>query len=160
MPDQIVSALALDPKTGLRDIDQTQWANLEVLLKNTPPGDLASAARTFVPAGSSGVIGVFDDGRLWASLVVSVDNSGKPASVSTIPGPAGESAGDMAKAANDAVEWVQAHHGSCSLGFFVNKIHAEALLKASDKATAIRTASATGGLVLSPVPPALAIALA
>ncbi|UUL76128.1 hypothetical protein NG819_19670 [Pseudarthrobacter sp. Fe7] len=160
MPDPIVHALALDPKAGLRDVDQTQWANLEVLLKDAAPGDLAAAVRAFVTAGSSAVAGVFDDDRLWASLVVSVDNSGKPASVSTIPGPAREVAGDMAKAANEAVNWVQAHHGPCSLGFFVDKLHAEALLGASDKATAIRTAAASGGLVLSPVPPALAIALA
>jgi hypothetical protein len=160
MPDQIVYALALDPKAGLRDIDKTQWANLEVLLKDTAPGDLAAAARTFVSAGSSAVIGVFDDDRLWASLVVSVDKSGKPESVSTIPGPVREAGGDMAKAANDAVEWVQAHHGPCSLGLFVDKVHAEAFLRASDKAAAIRTASAAGGLVLSPVPPALAVALA
>ena len=160
MPDHIVYALALDPDAGLRDVDQTQWANLEVLLKDTAPGDLAVAIRTFVSVGSSAVIGVFAENRLWASLVVSVDNSGKPASVSTIPGPAREEGGDMAKAANEAVKWVQAHHGPCSLGFFVDKVHAEALLKASDKATAIRTASAAGGLVLSPVPPALAVALA
>ncbi|MGO4187917.1 hypothetical protein [Pseudarthrobacter sp. TAF60_1] len=160
MPDQIVYALALDPNAGLRDVDQTQWANLEVLLKDTEPGDLAAAVRTFVSAGSSAVIGIFDEDRLWASLVVSVDNSGKPTSVSTIRGPARETGGDMAQAANEAVKWVQAHYGPCSLGFFVDKVHAEALLRASDKATAIRTASASGGLVLSPVPPALAVALA
>ena len=160
MPDQIVYALALDPNAGLRDVDQAQWANLEVLLKDTAPGDLAAAVRSFVSAGSSAVVGVFDEDRLWASLVVSVDNSGKPASVSTVRGPARDTGGDMAKAATEAVKWVQAHHGPCSLGFFVDKVHAEALLKASDKAAAIRTASASGGLVLSPVPPALAIALA
>lgn len=160
MPDQIVHALALSPNAGLRDVDQTQWANLEALLRDAAPGDLAAAVRNFVTAGSSAVIGVFDEDRLWASLVVSVDSSGKPASVSTIPGLTGEADGDMAKAANEAVKWVQAHHGPCSMGFFVDKSHAEALLRASDKATAIRTASATGRLVLSPVPPALAIALA
>lgn len=160
MPDHIVYALALDPHAGLRDVDQNQWANLEALLRDTAPGDLAVAVRTFVSAGSSAVVGIFDEDRLWASLVVSVDNSGKPALASTLRGPAAEAGGDMAKAANEAVKWVQAHHGPCSLGFFVDKVHAEAVLRASDKATAIRTASASGGLVLSPVPPALAIALA
>jgi hypothetical protein len=160
MPDPIVNALALDPNAGLRDVDQAQWANLEVLLKDAAPSDLAVAVRTFVSEGSSAVIGIFDDNLLWASLVVSVDKTGKPASVSTVPGPAAAAGRDMAKAANEAVKWVQAHHGPCSLGFFVDKVHAEALLRASDKAAAIRTASASGGLVLSPVPPALAIALA
>jgi len=160
MTSRIVDELALEPNSGPRDIDQNQWANLEAFLRGTPAGDLALAVRTFVPAGSSAVVGIFDENRLWASLVVSVDNSGNPASVSTIQRPAAEADGDMAKAANEAVKWVQAHRGPCSLGFFVDKIHAEALLRASDKATAIRTASATGGLVLSPVPPALAIALA
>lgn len=160
MSDHIVYALALDPNAGLRDVDQDQWANLEALLRDTAPGDLAVAVRAFVSAGSSAVIGIFDDNLLWASLVVSVDNSGKPASVSTIHGRAAKAAGDMARVAGEAVEWVQAHHGPCSLGFFVDKGHAEALLRASDKAAAIRAASASGSLVLSPVPPALAIALA
>lgn len=160
MADSIVHALALDPRTGLRNVDHAQWANLEVLLGDTAPNDLAAAVRTFVSAGSSAVVGIFDGNLLWASLVVSVDNSGTPASVSTIDGPLAENGGEMAKAAGEAVRWVQAHHGPCSLGLFVDKEHAKALLKASDKAAALRTASAAGGLVLSPVPPALAVALA
>ena len=158
MADSIVDALALDPGTGLRNVDQAQWAHLEELLKDTAPVDLAAAVRTFVSAGSSAVVGIFDGNRLWASLVVSVDNSGAPASVSTIDGTVARSGGEMAKAAGEAVRWVQAHQGPCSLGLFVDKGHA--LLGASDKAAALRTASAAGGLVLSPVPPALAVALA
>lgn len=160
MADSIVDALALDPGTELRNVDQAQWAHLEELLKDTAPMDLAAAVRTFVSAGSSAVVGIFDGNRLWASLVVSVDNSGAPASVSTIDGTVARSGGEMAKAAGEAVRWVQAHQGPCSLGLFVDKGHAEALLGASDKAAALRTASAAGGLVLSPVPPALAVALA
>lgn len=160
MADSIFDALALDPGTGLRNVDQAQWAHLEELLKDTAPMDLAAAVRTFVSAGSSAIVGIFDGNRLWASLVVSVDNSGAPASVSTIDGTVARSGGEMAKAAGEAVRWVQAHQGPCSLGLFVDKGHAEALLGASDKAAALRTASAAGGLVLSPVPPALAVALA
>ena len=160
MADSIAYALALDPNIGLHDVDQAQWANLEVLLRDTAPTELAAAVRTFVSAGSSAVIGIFDDNLLWASLVVSVDDSGAPVSVSTVDGPVAQARGEMAKTAGEAVRWVQAHHRPCSLGLFVDKVHAEALLKASDKAAALRTASAAGGLVLSPVPPALAVALA
>lgn len=160
MADSIAEALSIDPITGLRDVDQTQWRNLEGLLGDTAPSDLAAAVRTYVSAGSSAVVGIFDGNLLWASLVVSVDYSGTPASVSTIDGPVTQSGKEMAKAAGEAVRWVQAHQGPCSLGLFVDKVHAEALLKASDKASALRTASAAGRLVLSPVPPALALALA
>jgi hypothetical protein len=160
MPHRIAHALALDPAAGLRDVDQAQWAHLEMLLEDAAPGELGAAVNAFVAAGTSAVVGIFDDDLLWASLVVSVDNSGKPVSVSTVCGPAAEPGSDMAKAANEAVKWVQTHHGPCSLGFFVDRAHAEELLKASDKAAAIRTASASGRLVLSPVPAALAIALA
>lgn len=160
MPDPIVYALALDPNAGLLDVDRAQWANLEMLLTDTAPDDFAVAVRAFVSAGTSAVVGIFDDNLLWASLVVSVDTSGAPASVSTVDGPVAQTGGEMAKAASEVVRWVQAHHGPCSLGLFVDKVHAEALLRASDKAAALRTASAAGGLVLSPVPPALAVALA
>ncbi|MCU1522727.1 MAG: hypothetical protein JWN19_3112 [Arthrobacter sp.] len=160
MSGSIAHAFALDPRFRLRNIQQAQWANLEALLAYAARDDLAIAVRTFVAAGSSAVVGIFDDNLLWASLVITVDASGAAACLSTIDGPAAETAGEMTKAAGEAVKWVQAHHGPCSLGFFVDKEHAEALLRASDRAGAIRAASAAGGLVLSPVPPALSIALA
>jgi hypothetical protein len=160
MPGTVADALALDSRFKLRDIHRAQWANLELLLTDEAVDDLAVAVRTFVAAGTSGVVCIFDDNLLWASMVITVDTSGAAACVSTIDGPAAETPGEMTKAAGEAVNWIQAHYGPCSLGFFVDKEHAEALLQASDKAGAIRAASAAGGLVLSPIPPALAIALA
>lgn len=159
MSDTIAAALSLDPGTSFRNVDEAQWIHLEVLLTSAARDDLAAAVRTFVTAGSSAVVGVFDGKTLWASLVVSLDQSGTPVSLTTIQGSVAGAAG-MAKAAAEAVRWVQAHLGPCSLGLFVEKVHAEAFVKASDKAAAVRTAAAAGGLVLSPVPPALAIALA
>lgn len=160
MSDTIANALLPGPGVGRGNVDQAQWANLEVLLTDAARDDLAVAVRAFVSAGSSAVVGIFVDNHLWASLVVSVDQSGEPASLSTIDRSVAEAAGDMTKAAGESVKWIQARHGPCSLGLFVEKTYAEAILTASDKAAAIRAASAAGGLVLSPVPPALAIALA
>ncbi|AXJ08934.1 hypothetical protein [Arthrobacter sp. PM3] len=160
MSDTTADALLLDLCVGRRNIDQTQWANLALLLTDAARDDLAVAVRTFVSAGSSAVIGVFDDNFLWTSLIVSVDQAGTPESLATFDRSVAEAAGEMTKAAGEAVKWVQAHYGPCSLGLFVDKKHAETLVRASDKAAAVRTASAAGGLVLSPVPPSLAIALA
>ncbi|MGF9648393.1 hypothetical protein AAIH32_10490 [Pseudarthrobacter oxydans] len=160
MPGTVADALTLDSRFRLRNVHRAQWTNLEMLLTDQAVDDLAVAVRTFVAAGSSAVACIFDDNHLWASMVITVDKSGGGATVSTLDGPAAEAGGDISKAAGEAVRWVQTHYGPCSLGFFVTKEHAQALLCASDKAAAIRSASAAGGLVLSPIPPALAIALA
>lgn len=160
MPGTAADALALDSLFRLRSVHRGQWANLASLLTDDAVDDLAAAVRTFIAAGSSAVVCIFDDSFLWASMVITVDKWGGSASVSTLDASAADGGGHMTKAAVEAVDWVQTHFGPCSLGFFVNKEHAQALLRASDKAGAIRSASAAGGLVLSPVPPALAIALA
>lgn len=160
MPGTVADALALDSHFKLRKIHRGQWANLALLLTDEAVDDLAAAVRTFVAAGSSAVACIFDDSLLWASMVITVDKSGGGASVSTLDSLAAKSGGDMNKTASEAVRWVQTHVGTCSLGFFVTREHAQALLCASDKAGAIRSASAAGGLVLSPIPPPLAIALA
>jgi hypothetical protein len=160
MPGTVADALALDSCFRPRNIHRGQWANLALLLNDEAVDDLAAAVRAFVTPGSSAVLCIFDDNVLWASMVITVDTSGGAPSVSTLDSPAAEAGVDMTKAAGEAVDWVQTHFGPCSLGFFVNKEHAQALLRASDKAGSIRSASAAGGLVLSPIPPALAIALA
>lgn len=159
------SAEVLLLRSGLdvRNMDEAQWAHVEQLITQgaCSNDDVAHAVRTFVPRGSSAVVGVFAEGGLWASLVVSVDSKGEPSTVATVDGSAVDTRGDMATVSADAVQWVRTRYGSCSLGLFMDKPHAEAFLNASDKSAAIRAAASTaGGLVLSPVPPALAIALA
>jgi len=159
MPGTVADALA-HSRFRLREVHSAQLPNLALLLTDEAVDDLAVAVRTFVPAGSSAVVCIFDDNVLWASMIITVDESGGAASVSTMDSAAAQAGGDMTKAAGEAVNWVQAHYGPCSLGFFVDREHAQALLRASDKAASVRAASAAGALVLSPIPPALAIALA
>lgn len=151
---------ALMPGIELQVEDPDQWTHLEVLLTNADRGDLTAAARKFVPPATWAVVGVFNGGLLWTSLVLSVDHEGGLTPVSMLEHSLAETRGSLTEAAREAVAWVQTRFGHCSLGFFVQKTHAETILGASDKAAAIRAASAAGGLILSPVPPALALALA
>ena len=162
MHDRIIKALALPSTVAVQNIDDVQWAHVEELLARSvcPHEDIVQAIRAFVPHSSTAVVGVLDEGVLWASLVVDVDSSGTPLSVTTMDGSAVELRTDMGAVAGAVVTWLHSRHGSCGLGLFFDKPHAEAFLSASNKAAAIRTAAARGGLVLSPVPPALAIALA
>lgn len=152
----------LHPDVAVHDIDEAQWEHVGQLLEKTACSndDVARAVRDFVPPGSSAVVGVFNGRFLWASLVFAVDHTAAITSITTVDGAAVKLHGDMDTVASDVVGWVHAHHGLCSLGLFLDKPHAEEFLNASDKADAIRTASAAGGLVLSPVPGPLATALA
>ncbi|WP_369046037.1 hypothetical protein [Sinomonas sp. P10A9] len=160
--DKPVQSLGLPPGVRVGEVDAGQWANAAQLLLAAPGSgdDLARGVEVFVPRNSSAVVGVVHDGALWASLVVTADNTGSLAAVSTVDPDGLGSSDDLAGVSSGAVAWVHIHHGPCSLGLFFDKPHAEAFLDASDKAAAIRAASTARRLILSPVPPALALALA
>lgn len=161
--ENVVQPFRLPSQVEVGGVDAGQWANavqLVLAAHGSDNNDIAKGVEAFVPENSSAVVGVVQGGTLWASLVVTADGSGSPASVSTVEPGDLEPSGDLASVSSAAVAWVNAHHGPCSLGLFFDRPHAEAFLDASDKAAAIRTASAAGGLILSPVPPALALALA
>lgn len=160
MPGSVADTVSLASRFRLHDIHRKQLANLELLLTDQAVDDLAAAVRTFVPSGSSAVVCIFSDDVLWTSMIITVDEPGGAAAVSTWNSPGAEAGGDMTHAAGEAVNWVQTHYGPCSLGFFTDREHARALLGATDKAGSVRAASAAGALVLSPIPPDLAIALA
>lgn len=157
-----VQSFIFYPHVAVHDIDEGQWEHVGQLLANATCSrdDVTRAVRAFVPPNSSAVVGVFDGDVLWASVVVAVDQAAEITDVTTVDGAAVSLHGDMDTVAGDVVGWIHANRGFCSLGLFLDKPHAEELLNASDKAAAIRTASAAGGLVLSPVPPPLATALA
>lgn len=157
----ITDVLALRPDVEARNVDAGQWSHVQRLLAGAvKDGEISRAVDAFVSPGSSAVVGVFHEGGLWASLVVTVDAGRVLTSVTTADPAQVDLCGDMATVSSDVVAWVRRRLGPCSLGLFFDQPYAEAFLASPDKAAAVRAAAAGGGLVLSPVPPALAIALA
>ena len=122
--------------------------------------DIIAATARFIEPSTTIVLGVLDEGSLWASLVLTFDDTHSVASVTTVDPSEVSIDGEIAPVAAVVVDWVRAKHGTCSLGLFMERPAAEAVLEATDKARALREASAAGQLVLAPVPPALARALA
>lgn len=120
---------------------------------------IAAAAR-FVEPGTTIVLGVFDQAVLWASLVLTFDSTHSVTSVTTVDPSEVAIEGEMGVTAGAVVDWVREKHGSCTLGLFLQRSAAEKFLAATDKPQALRSASAAGQLILSPVPAALAQVLA
>lgn len=122
--------------------------------------EIINAAQRFVEPGTTIVLGVFYEGALWASLVLTFDAAHSVTSVTTVDPSEVATEGEMGAVAGAVVDWVREKHGTCTLGLFLERPAAEAFLAATDKAHALREASAAGELILSPVPASLADALA
>jgi hypothetical protein len=95
-------ALALDSRFSFEAFT-AQFADLAWLLADKAVDDLAAALQTFVAGGSSAVVCPFDDNFLWASMIITVDESGGAALTSSMDCPAAEADCEMTKAAGEAV---------------------------------------------------------
>jgi len=122
--------------------------------------DIIAAAQRFVERGTTIVLGVFDAGALWASLVLTFDAARSVTSVTTVDPSEVAIEGEMGVVSAAVIDWVRQKHGPCSLGLFLERSAAEAFLRATDKVHSLRQASIAGRLILSPVPAGLAQALA
>lgn len=116
--------------------------------------DVIGAAARFVTPGTTIVLGVFDAGALWASLVLTFDADLAVTSVTTVDPTEVETHGEAAAVADAVVGWVRSKHGPCSLGLFMDRASAEAFLAATDKAGALAEIAASGTLVVEPRPAA------
>lgn len=119
-----------------------------------------AAADRFVEPGTTIVLGVFDGGALWASLVLTFDENLSATRVTTVDPSEVDVEGAAAAVASAVVEWARAKYGPVSLGLFLDKASAESFLATPDKAAALREAAAAGALVAEPAPAALAEVLA
>lgn len=122
---------------------------------------VVQAVADYVDGPSTVILGVFDQGALWTSLVLTFDQAGSVTSVTTADPSEVDLVGEPASVATAVLDWARAKHGPVSIGLFLDRSAAERFLTAEDKAAALRAASSdTRSFILSPVSPSLAAALA
>lgn len=118
-----------------------------------------AAVQRFVEPNSTIVLGVFEEGGLWASLVLSFDDAGSIIRITTADPSEVDLAGPMPEVAERVVDWVRAKTGDCSMGLFLDRVIAESFLDSGVKAVVLREAARTGSVLLSPAPSAVAAVL-
>lgn len=92
--------------------------------------DIEAAAKALVPAGTSVVLGVHDDGALWASLVLDLDEDHKVTSVTTADPSLVDIAGSRAEVLDRLTRWQESVGKTVSLGLVLDRAAADAYLSA------------------------------
>ena len=105
------------------------------------------------------MLGVFEAGALWATLVLHFDAEMKIDVVTTadptdIPPADGKEA-----TATAVVDWVGTHYGEVCLGLFVDIADARRFLAAENKVAVLTELHQAGALIAKPVPAGLSALL-
>ena len=123
-----------------------------------PYADVIAAVDRFVPAGTHVALGVFDDDRLGASLVLGFDDERALTHITTAQ-PSALVPGDLTDVARQVTDWVRDQYGGCELGLFAQRSEVEELLDRGVSTGELSRLIADGKLVADPLPTELAAAL-
>lgn len=118
--------------------------------------EIKGAVERFVSPGTSVLFGVFEDSSLWATLVLGFDDDRRIDVVTTIDPDEIAPGGGREATAGELIAYVEEHHRRCPLAFFFSLTGVRAFLASRDKLGTLAELSATGDLVGSRLPPALA----
>lgn len=113
------------------------------------------AVDRFVVPNSTVIFGVFDEDRLWASLILGFDGAKRIVLITTADSTEITSGKDWKATCEKLVQWMERKHPPCSLGLFLDLGSAKALLASRDKLADLRESFAKGRLVANPLPEVL-----
>ena len=103
-------------------------------------------------------LGVLDDDRLGASLVLGFDGERTLTHITTMD-PSALMPGELVDVAAQVTDWVRKQHGGCELGLFAQRSEVEGLLERGVSTGELGRLIADGKLVADPLPTELAVAL-
>jgi hypothetical protein len=107
-----------------REVLGLQWAT------GASRDDVEKAARAFVPGGTTAVLGVHDDGGLWASLVLDLDDDHKVTSVTTADPSLVDVTGGREDVLDRLVTWQESTGKTVSLALVLDRAAADVYLSA------------------------------
>jgi hypothetical protein len=122
---------------------------------------IMGAVEHLIEPSSTVVLGVFDAGELWASLVLGFDAQRKANVVTTVDSMVVPLAGEWARVAGSVRSWVDGKFTGqpCRVGLYTDLQGARDLLAASDKLAVLRQLKSAGRLLADPLPEILAAAI-
>jgi hypothetical protein len=92
--------------------------------------DIEAAAKALVPPGTTVVLGVHDDGALWASLVLDLDEDHEVTSVTTADPSLVDIAGSREEVLDRLTRWQESAGKTVSVGLVLDRAAADAYLAA------------------------------
>ena len=113
--------------------------------------EVAAAVKKYVPPNTSVVLGVFEGGSLWATLVLHFNAEHSMDVVTTVDMTEFQEArGDMQSTIKLIVSWVERHYAPCSLGLFTDMESARRIIASKDNKGIFSEIVASGKLIMNP----------
>jgi len=101
---------------------------------------------------TTAILGLFEDGKLWTTLVLGFDEAKKIDLITSVPIKEGTNLGSLREAAKSFVDLVQSTHPECSVGLFAQLAAFRGWIRSEDKKAELSMLVKQGDFVFNPIP--------
>ena len=105
-----------------------------------------------VRPNTTAILGLFEEGKLWASLVLGFDEDKKIELITSVPVKTGANVGNLREAAESFVNLVQSTYPECSVGLFAQLAPFRGWVRSDDKKSQLTKFVEQGDFLFNPIP--------
>lgn len=105
-------------------------------------------AHALIPPESSLLLAVYDEGQIWASLVMTFDGEMTMTELTTVDGERVEISGPLQEVSENAFEWMNSTHAKTGAGLIWTRSAFEKFRESTDKIEAVKRSVAAGEAVV------------
>jgi hypothetical protein len=109
-----------------------------------------NVVKAIVRPKTTAILGLFEEGKLWASLVLGFDEEMKIELITSVPVKTGADVGSLRDAAGSFVELVQTTHPECSVGLFAQLASFRSWIRSEDKKAELTKLVEQGDFLFNP----------